>query len=92
MSGKSRGVCDYYLSSRKETTEGKGEASHKVWQIDGSEIKHTVLPMKFYKTTGANLVPLTCEVLQGMKLTSNKVNNTILKNSDNQVVADWRFK
>ena len=49
----------------------KGKLHVNVHQVDGTEQVHTLWPVKFCFKAGANLFSLTCEFLQGNKISSD---------------------
>ena len=54
----------------------------KLRQVDVSEIMHTLWPFSYWKKAVVNLFSLTCELLQGAKLSSDKMINTVLYPTD----------
>ena len=60
-----------------------------VWQVDGTEWVYTQWHMKFCPKASANLLPLTCEVLQGNKISSDHWNNIVVKSSTGDIILDW---
>ena len=63
-----------------------------VWQVDGTEQVHILWPMKFCPKAGVNLFSLTCELLQGTKISSDQWNNIMVKFTDGNIILDCWIK
>ena len=70
----------------------KGKLHVKVRQVDGSEILHTLCPVKYCKQAGTNLSCLICELVQGSKLYRDENNNIILDTVNGKIVLDCKIK
>lgn len=66
----------------------EGKIGIKVRHIDGSEKIHTIEPMRYFKSAGANLFCLTCKLLQGSKLSSNNKEYIVLDTSNGNIMLD----
>ena len=53
---------------------------------------HTLWPVKFCPLEGANLLPLTCKLLWGNKISSNKFNNIVINTLSGNIILDHRIK
>ena len=73
-------------------TTKKGKLQVKVWQVNGEEQVHTLWPVKFCPSAGANLFSLTCKFLQGNKISSNETNNIIISTPNGNIVLDCGIK
>ena len=53
---------------------------------------HTLWPVKFCPSAGANLFSLTCKLLQGNEISSDKTNNIIINTPNDNIVLDHQIK
>ena len=56
----------------------KGKLQVTVCQVNRDEQVHTLQPVKFCPSAGANPFSLTCKLLQGNTISSNKFNNIVV--------------
>ena len=64
----------------------KGKLCINIQQVDGTEWVHTLWPEKFCPKAGANQFFLTCELLQGKKMSRNHQNNIVVKSIHGNIV------
>ena len=70
----------------------KGKLQVMVCQVNGEEQSHTLWPVKFCPTAGANLFSLTCELSQGNKISSDQFNNIVINTPSDDIVLDCQIK
>ena len=58
--------------------------------MNGGEQVHTLWPVKFCPSAGANLFSLTCKLSQGNKISSDKTN--VVSTPNGNIVLDCRIK
>ena len=66
----------------------KGKLQVKVYQVNGDEQVHTLWPVTFCPSAGANLFSLTCKLSQGNKISSNELNNIIINTPSGNIILD----
>ena len=79
-------------SSGNMPVSKKGKLCINVWQVDSTELVHTLWPVKFCLKAVVYLHSLTCELLQGNKNSSNHQNNIMVKSSKDNVILDHQIK
>ena len=70
----------------------KGKLRVTVRQVNGQEQVHTLWPVKFCPTAGANLFLLMCELLQGHKISSDNANNIVVITPNGDIILDHQIK
>ena len=70
----------------------KGKLCVKVRQVDGSKRLHNLWLVWYCARFGANHFSLTCEPLQGSKISSNTKNNIVLNTAKGNAVLDCQIK
>ena len=70
----------------------KGKLQVMVHQVNGEEQVHTIWPVKFCPSTGANLLSLMCELSQGNKISSDKTKNIVVNTLGGDIVLDCQIK
>ena len=70
----------------------KGKLRLTVRQVNGKEQVHTLWPVKFCPSAGANLFLLTCKLSQGHKITSNDANNIVVITPIGNIILDCQIK
>jgi len=65
----------------------KGKLRVTVRQVNGLEQVHTLWPVKFCPSAGANLFSLTCKLLQGNKISSDEVNNIVVTTPNGNIIG-----
>ena len=78
-------------SSRVMPATRKGKLHVTVCQVNRQEQVHTLWPVKFCPSTGANLFLLTCELLQGNMISSNNANNIVMITPIGNIFLDRRI-
>ena len=58
----------------------------KVCQVNGTERIHTLWPVKFCPKAGANLLSLTCKLLQGNKIASDHQNSIMVNTPTGNII------
>ena len=63
-----------------------------VQQVDDTKWAHALWPVKFCPKADANLVFLTCKLLQGNKISGVNQNNIVVKSSKGDIILDQQIK
>ena len=66
----------------------KGKLQVTVRQVNGLEQVHTLWPVKFCASAGANLFLLTCELSRGNKISSDEAKNIVITTPNGNIVVD----
>ena len=73
-------------------TTKKGKLCMTVRQVNRQEQVHTLWPVKFCPSAGANIFLLTWELLQGHKISSDDANNIVMNTPIGNIILDHRIK
>ena len=63
-----------------------------VCQVNGLEQVHTLWPVKFCSSAGANRLSLTCELSQRNKISSDEANNIVVTTPNSNIFLDRQIK
>ena len=63
-----------------------------IQQVVRTEWIHTLRLVKFCPKAGANLFSLTCELLQGKKISSDHQNNIVVSLTNGNIILDCQIK
>ena len=66
----------------------KGKLRVTVRQVNGQEQVHTLWPVQFCPSAGANLFLLTCKLLRGHKISSDDANNIVVITPISNIILD----
>ena len=83
---------NWYREIRKHACYEKGNQHIKVNQVNCSEKTHILWPVKYCTKAGANLFLLTCELMQGSKISGENKKNIMVENTSGNIILYFQIK